>query len=67
MMHSRGAKVAAGWQHSAVIKEDGSVWTMGRNAYGQLGDGTETDRNTPTWALGPTVIKSQPVKEVIST
>ena len=28
-------------------KKDGSVWSMGRNKDGQLGDGTQTDRNSP--------------------
>ena len=32
---------------SAVIKEDGSLWTWGLNNYGQLGDGTTEDRLTP--------------------
>ena len=27
-----------------VVKKDGSVWTTGRNACGQLGDGSTTDR-----------------------
>ena len=36
-----------GWgQHSLFIKTDGSLWAMGSNNYGQLGDGTTTDRNS---------------------
>ena len=38
--------VAAGDMHSIVLKEDGSVWTTGRNKNGQLGDGAKVDRNT---------------------
>ncbi len=37
-----------GGMHSAAIKADGSLWTWGRNDHGQLGDGTEVDRHTPT-------------------
>src|ERR1017187_608759 len=35
-------KIAAGGQHSLFIKSDGSLWGMGYNYYGQLGDGTGT-------------------------
>lgn len=32
--------IAAGYQNGAMIAQDGSVWTWGDNAYGQLGNGT---------------------------
>ena len=32
---------------TAVLKEDGTVWTMGTNNNGQLGDGTNLNRNQP--------------------
>ena len=37
--------VASGIYHSLIIKEGGSLWAVGRNHYGQLGDGTKTDRS----------------------
>ena len=37
--------VAAGNLHTFSPKTDGSLWVTGRNNYGQLGDGTTTDRN----------------------
>ena len=33
--------------HSLALKNDGTVWTWGDNAYGQLGDGTTTQRSSP--------------------
>jgi len=39
--------VAAGGGHSLALKANGTVWAWGRNASGQLGDGSTTDRNTP--------------------
>jgi alpha-tubulin suppressor-like RCC1 family protein len=39
--------VAAGLNHCIARKSDGTVWTWGHNMRGQLGDGTNQDRNTP--------------------
>ena len=33
-------KIAAGYGHSLFLKSDGSLWAMGYNYDGQLGDGT---------------------------
>ncbi len=35
------APIAAGFLHSAVIKEDGTLWMAGANTYGQLGNGRD--------------------------
>ena len=40
--------ITAGDYHTCAILDDGSVSCWGDNDYGQLGDGTNTDRNTPT-------------------
>ncbi|WP_369146896.1 RCC1 domain-containing protein [Streptomyces sp. R44] len=40
-------EVAAGCYHAAALREDGTVWTWGRNTDGQLGIGSATDQNTP--------------------
>jgi hypothetical protein len=45
--------VAAGYQHTVAVKNDGTVWAWGRNEEGQLGDNTTTDRSTPVQVLGP--------------
>jgi alpha-tubulin suppressor-like RCC1 family protein len=42
----RYVAVAAGFDHSMALASDGSVWTWGGNASGQLGDGTTKDRET---------------------
>lgn len=33
--------------HNLALKSDGTVWAWGSNSDGQLGDGTDIDRNTP--------------------
>lgn len=38
--------------HSFALKSDGAVWAWGYNYYGQLGDGTTTDQNTPVQVSG---------------
>jgi alpha-tubulin suppressor-like RCC1 family protein len=39
--------VLCGNYHSAAIKTDGTLWTWGRNTYGNLGDNTRTHRSSP--------------------
>ena len=36
--------MAAGSGHSLAVRSDGTVWAWGYNAFGQLGDGSTTDR-----------------------
>ncbi|MEW6684312.1 MAG: hypothetical protein AB1451_15555 [Nitrospirota bacterium] len=38
---------AAGGDHTVAIKTDGTLWAWGRNADGQLGDGTRINRSSP--------------------
>lgn len=45
--------IAGGDRHTIALKNDGTVWTWGWNAYGQLGDGTTTGRHTPVQVSGP--------------
>ena len=44
---SAAVQIAAGGASSYAMLVDGSVWAWGRNDYGQLGDGTTTDRLSP--------------------
>ena len=47
--------IAGGYLHTIALKgDDGTVWTWGGNAYGQLGDGTFTARWTPVQVSGLT-------------
>src|SRR5260370_24725042 len=39
--------IAAGLWHSLFIMSDGSLWAMGANDVGQLGDGTYNNTNRP--------------------
>ncbi len=46
-MVSTGGNSLDGVRHSLGIKKDGTLWAWGENDYGQLGDGTTTDRLSP--------------------
>ena len=41
------SQVAIGANHTMILKKDGTLWGMGSNHQGQLGDGTTTDRPDP--------------------
>jgi RHS repeat-associated protein len=60
--------IAAGRDHYLAAKADGTVWAWGNNTYGQLGDGTTTDRAAPIQsqmtdvpAPAPFVLPQQPL------
>jgi len=42
------SEVATGFNYSLAIKSDGTLWTWGRNDYGQLGNGTTNFASIPT-------------------
>lgn len=46
---SRGAtpQIAAGADHTIMLRSDGTLWGSGLNVFGQLGDGTSISRNAP--------------------
>ncbi len=48
--------IEAGWVHSVALRNDGTVWTWGRNLYGQLGDGTNADSPLPVQVVSPDLI-----------
>lgn len=51
-------QVATGDNHCVVLKENGSVWTWGKNSNGQLGDGTTIENGIPKQVAGLTNIKA---------
>lgn len=40
-------QISCGYEHNSAIKTDGTLWTWGKNSYGQLGIGTTIDSFTP--------------------
>lgn len=49
---TNASAVAAGGQHSLILKDDGTLWATGSNFYGQLGTGNNTDSNVPVMISG---------------
>lgn len=45
-------QVSAGDNHSIALKNNGTVWTWGKNDYAQLGDGTTNNSSIPTQVGG---------------
>jgi alpha-tubulin suppressor-like RCC1 family protein len=43
--------IAGGGNHTIALKTDGTLWSWGRNSYGQLGVNNATDRITPVTTL----------------
>lgn len=39
--------ISGGGYHSLALKSDGTVWSWGRNNFGQLGDGKRSKKNSP--------------------
>jgi alpha-tubulin suppressor-like RCC1 family protein len=57
--------VVAGYSHTAALKNDGTLWTWGRNNYGQLGNGNTNNSSSPT-NLGLAAFLTQPQNVVAS-
>ncbi|OGQ04081.1 MAG: hypothetical protein A3F82_07035 [Deltaproteobacteria bacterium RIFCSPLOWO2_12_FULL_44_12] len=45
--------VAIGNYQTLALKSDGTLWAWGWNAYGEVGDNSTTQRNTPVQVHGP--------------
>jgi len=44
---SNWASVSASRYHTVAVRTDGTLWAWGNNSFGQLGDGTLTQRHSP--------------------
>ncbi|NLL05403.1 MAG: hypothetical protein GX270_06360 [Clostridiaceae bacterium] len=49
--------ISAGARFTVALKIDGTVWAWGKNEKGELGDGTQEDRENPVKVKGLTKIK----------
>ena len=58
--------VALGINHSAAITKDGSLYMWGYNYYGELGNGTTTDRYTPVKIMDNSVTVQLPTEHLLS-
>jgi len=47
-------QIAAGSEHTLMLKSDGTVWAWGYNQFGELGNGTRTQSNVPIQVPGLT-------------
>lgn len=50
--------VAVGGWHNLALRDDGTVWSWGHNAQGQLGLGTNADQREPAMVPGLTGVKA---------
>jgi alpha-tubulin suppressor-like RCC1 family protein len=55
IVSSNVTAIAGGYLHSLFLKSDGSLWGMGQNQYGQLGDGTFNNTNRPEMIMASNV------------
>ncbi|RMH02497.1 MAG: hypothetical protein D6706_00005, partial [Chloroflexi bacterium] len=61
--------ITAGYYHTIALDQNGSVYTWGWNNNGQLGDGSNSDRNTPVRVLtgeynGTTYLGDDPANKI---
>jgi len=47
--------VSIGYGHMLILKSDHTLWSIGENTYGQLGDGTTTSRGSPVYVMSEVV------------
>ncbi len=55
--------IGCGSSHTIALKSDKTVWAWGYNNYGQLGDGTTTNRSNPVQVL---VDSTTPLTDIIA-
>jgi alpha-tubulin suppressor-like RCC1 family protein len=58
--------IAAGCVHSLAVSNHGQLYGWGFNAFGQIGDGTTTDRDTPVKVSLGSWVNGSPKPRVVS-
>lgn len=56
--------VAMGMEHSIALASDGTIYTWGRNDYGQLGNGNNSDSNVPVAVVTSGVLSGKTIISV---
>ena len=60
--------IAGGHWHTVALKSDGTAWAWGNNFYGQLGNGSSIDSNTPVQVkLNPPEVTTGAATNVTTT
>jgi alpha-tubulin suppressor-like RCC1 family protein len=54
--------ISGGYEHTCAVMANGEAKCWGRNGYGELGDGTTTNRSVPT----SVIVNSQPISGIAS-
>jgi alpha-tubulin suppressor-like RCC1 family protein len=52
-------QIISKFYHCAAIKSDGTLYTWGKNLYGEMGDGTGISKSLPTLIVCPTLANDQ--------
>ena len=50
-------EITHGYNHTLFLRKDGSLWAMGMNNFGQLGDGSTTHRPSPVRIIESGVVR----------
>ncbi len=61
-----GSKISVADYHTIALKENGTVWSFGRNNMGQLGDGTKTNKNIPVQVIKQNSAKLENIVDIYS-
>ena len=52
-----GSTLTGGYYHTLFLKDDGSLWGMGRNSYGELGNDNSNHQRTPIQIIDSAFLK----------